>query len=115
MNQDLVQTGVTALADAQQLALPPSRVLPWDQTEPSCKVSALAESSSVPDGSDDRCGEHFDISAHLLSASTHSKLASGAELGPDGSEPFRSDNRLAEFLLFAVLDALRQQSWFGGC
>ncbi len=53
MYEHLTQVDVAALADAQQLGLASCRVLPWNESEPRCEVSSLAECRTVADGGND--------------------------------------------------------------
>lgn len=53
MDQHLAKVDVSALADAQQPGLASGRVLPWNESEPRCKISALAECRTVADGGND--------------------------------------------------------------
>jgi hypothetical protein len=55
MDEHLAQISVAELADAEQLRLATSRVLPWDEAEPRREVSPLAKCCAVTDGGDDRC------------------------------------------------------------
>src|ERR1700723_3119564 len=53
MNQYLAQVYVASLTDAEQLPLPPGRVLAGHDAEPCCELSPLPEGGPVTDGSDD--------------------------------------------------------------
>ena len=61
LHQQPPQIGVSSLGDMSQAALASRGVLSWREAEPSSKLSAVLEVSSIADGGDDGlCGQRPD-------------------------------------------------------